>query len=232
MTIGEIFLETKFAVFNTMEKKRWSLQKTIDFEKEAFGFFLQRNPLNVFGELLENKKIYTLEDLIKKVDDYGQGTMKCAAILENLKKKKTSKGTSYAFLSLMDGKSNLEMTAFSKVLSEKYDVLIENELIIFSISGHKQEEKYRFSLKDAQSIHEFLEENCYTLIFKIRPQDNLTFIIDLLKKENQTSKKKNISIVFKSFYREFHLPYFVRYSKNFLEELDNLGVDYSYGLNH
>ena len=226
MTIGEIFLETKFAVVNTMESKRWSLQTVITYEQEAFGFFLNKTPLDLFGTLLTSKKIYSLSHLLQEVEEKNDVIIKCAAVLETLKKRKTSKGTSYAFLSLMDGKNNIEMTAFSKVLSERYDVLIENHLIIFTIHGRKDQDKYRFSLKEAQSLDSFLKQTYYSIIIKIKPQDNLKNIIDLLKKENQTSQKKNVSIIFQGYNKEYHLPYFVNYSKNFTDELDNLGCDY------
>jgi DNA polymerase-3 subunit alpha len=68
MTIGEIFLETKFAIVNTMESKKWSLQTVITYEQEAFGFFLNKTPLDLFGTLLKAKKIYSLEKLIKDVN--------------------------------------------------------------------------------------------------------------------------------------------------------------------
>jgi DNA polymerase-3 subunit alpha len=230
MTIGEIFLETKFAVINTMESKRWSLQTVITYEQEAFGFFLNKTPLDLFGKLLISKKIYSLKYLLDEVNEKGDSIIKCAAVLETLKKRKTSKGTSYAFLSLMDGNNNIEMTAFSKILSEKYDVLRENNLIIFTVHGRKENDKYRFSLRDAESIDNFLTQNYYNIIIKIKPQDNLKNIIDLLQKENQTSQRRNVSIIFQGYNTEYHLSYFVHYSKNLTDELDNLGCDYFFDL--
>ena len=226
MTIGEIFLETKFAVVNTMETKRWSLQKVIGYEQEAFGFFLNKTPLNIFGPLLLSKKIYTLKEVLADMEEKGETVMKCAAVLERLKKKKTAKGTSYAFLSLMDGINNIEITAFSKILSERYEILTENSLIIFTIQGRKEDNKYRFTMKDAQSLDNFLSNNSYNMVIKINAQDNLQNIIDLLKREQATAKRKNVSVIFQGYYTEYHLPYFVCYSKNFTEELDNAGADY------
>ncbi len=230
MTIGEIFLETKFAVVNTMETKRWSLQKVIGYEQEAFGFFLNKTPLDIFGPLLLSKKIYTLQDVLKSMEEKGEVFMKCSAVLERLKKKKTAKGTSYAFLSVMDGVNNLEMTAFSKILSERYDILTDNSLIIFTIQGRKEENKYRFTMKDAQSLDDFLSNNSYNIVIKINAQDHLQNILDLLKRENATVKRKNVSIVFQGYYTEYNLPHWVSYSRNFTEELDNAGADYCFQL--
>jgi DNA polymerase-3 subunit alpha len=231
MTIGEIFLETKFAVFNTMETQRWSLQRTITHEQEAFGFFLSRTPLDIFGPLLVAKKIYTMEYLINQLKQKDDVIVKCSAVLERMKKKKTQKGTSYAFLSLMDGKNNLEMTVFSKILSDKYEVLMENHLIIFQIHGRREDGKLRFVLRDCQSLDDFLTNTYYNIIIKINAQDKINNVITLLDREQSTAKKKNVSIVFRGYYMEYHLPFLVHYSKNFTDELDNLGVDYEYSVN-
>ena len=244
MRIGEIFLETKFAVINTMEKRRWSAQRTILNEQEAFGFFLGRSPIDVYGTILKARQIRSLGELLYSIQQQKEVTMRCAAILEEVKKRKTPSGVPYAFLSIMDGNHNVEVTAFSKVLTEKYDILVENNLIIFTIQARREGEKIRFSVRDLQSIEEFLSNTHYSLKIQTNgeevwgPGNSLQGMMDLLVRDNQSishneprpSQHKNVDIIFVGHYITYHLPHFLSHDPNFTEQLDLLSLNYNYGL--
>jgi DNA polymerase III alpha subunit len=185
----------------------------------------------VYGQILKSKQIESIGKLLESLNNKNEVVMRCAGILEGVKKRKTPTGIPYAFLSIMDGHHNMELTAFSKVLTEKYDILVENNLIIFTIHGRKEREKLRFSVRDLQSIEQFLSNTNYSLYIKTDGDDsNIQSVVDLLIRENQSSNQKNVDVIFAGNYMQYHLSHFLSHSVSFTEQLDSLGLIYNYGL--
>ena len=99
---------------------------------------------------------------------------------------------------------------------------MENNLIIFTIQARREGEKIRFSVRDLQSIEEFLSNTHYSLKIQTNgeevwgPGNSLQGMMDLLVRDNQSishneprpSQHKNVDIIPISHYLTYYISLF------------------------
>ena len=120
----------------------YELSELIEQEKQAIGFNLMLNPLLIYKDLIEKKKISSIIDL--KV-----GFSKILGYVEKKKEIKTKSGESMAFITITDSINSIEVVAFPKTYKIIKDKL-SNQICIFDIRTEKSNDKYSHILESLE----------------------------------------------------------------------------------
>jgi len=102
-------------------------EEMLAWEKELLGLYISGHPLDKHREKMERKG-----DSIKKIMEEMKEGMQVvlAGIIEEAKPVITKKGSSMAFLKMMDFTGNIEVVVFPKVFTEYKDYLEQDKCVV------------------------------------------------------------------------------------------------------
>ena len=106
--------------------------ENLDKEYEALGIMLSNNPLHYKADILRSKNIISI------IDAKENKTAKIAGLIRNIKTISTKKGSTMAFIKLVDETDEIELTVFSDLYVSSITNLEKNKLIIAEIKREKR----------------------------------------------------------------------------------------------
>ena len=106
--------------------------ENLDKEYEALGIMLSNNPLHYKADILRSKNIISI------IDAKENKTAKIAGLIRNIKTISTKKGSTMAFIKLVDETDEIELTVFSDLYVSSIANLEKNKLIIAEIKREKR----------------------------------------------------------------------------------------------
>lgn len=155
-------------------------QDSISFQKEAFGFYFSKHPLENYHEEFSALGLLPISDL----DAYKNGDYITVGGLLNSKKiKKDKKGRNYAIINLEDFDGAIDIFVFSDNF-EKYSPLLKADMPLI-IKGRLSGEEERKSMR-AESVISFKEARSYykKLFINLEsdrlPEEDLKRLFDVL----------------------------------------------------
>ena len=98
----------------------------LKYEKELLGFFISANPLNKYKNIIESIATATSENLSK----IGSSSVVLAGIPIAVRKTKTKRKETMAFVKFMDSKGTFEATLFPKIYEQKKELIEGDKLLI------------------------------------------------------------------------------------------------------
>ncbi len=98
----------------------------LKYEKELLGFFISANPLNKYKSIIESIATATSENLSKT----GSSGVVLAGIPIAVRKTKTKRKETMAFVKFMDSKGTFEATLFPKLYEQKKELVESDKLLI------------------------------------------------------------------------------------------------------
>ena len=101
--------------------------ENLDKEYEALGIMLSNNPLHYKADILHSKKVISITDAKESK------TAKIAGLVRAVKTISTKKGSTMAFVKLVDEADEIELTVFSDLYVSSIANLEKNKLIIAEI---------------------------------------------------------------------------------------------------
>ena len=101
--------------------------ENLDKEYEALGIMLSNNPLHYKADILRSKKVVSITDAKESK------TAKIAGLVRGIKTISTKKGSTMAFVKLVDEADEIELTVFSDLYVSSIANLEKNKLIIAEI---------------------------------------------------------------------------------------------------
>ncbi len=101
--------------------------ENLDKEYEALGIMLSNNPLHYKADILRSKKVVSITDAKESK------TAKIAGLVRAVKTISTKKGSTMAFVKLVDEADEIELTVFSDLYVSSIANLEKNKLIIAEI---------------------------------------------------------------------------------------------------
>ena len=101
--------------------------ENLDKEYEALGIMLSNNPLHYKADILRSKKVISITDAKESK------TAKIAGLVRAVKTISTKKGSTMAFVKLVDEADEIELTVFSDLYVSSITNLEKNKLIIAEI---------------------------------------------------------------------------------------------------
>ena len=112
--------------------------ENLDKEYEALGIMLSNNPLHYKADILRSKNIISITDAKES------RTAKIAGLVRGVKTISTKKGSTMAFVKLVDETDEIELTVFSDLYVESLPLLEKNQLIIAEVKREKRNENIDF----------------------------------------------------------------------------------------
>lgn len=105
----------------------WDSRITLQFEKEALGFYISGHPLDFYAERLASLCSADTQRVREKLE--GTEAVLCG-MLSVIKELTTKKGDRMAFLALEDKEGIVEVVAFSEAFSQARDLLQGDEPLV------------------------------------------------------------------------------------------------------
>ena len=130
----------------------WSEMERLKKEMEAIGFHLSGHPIEAYGQAPERLGVTRIADIARKLGAAGDKRVVIAGILVAVQNRTTSKGTPMAFLSLSDPSGQVEITAFSEVLSQARDLLSVGQALYVSASAQMLNEMLRLTANRVDAL--------------------------------------------------------------------------------
>ncbi len=155
-----LFKETNQNDDADAKDKNESAQDSISFQKEAFGFYFSKHPLENYHEEFSALGLLSINGL----DAYKNGDyITIGGLLNSKKIKKDKKGRSYAIINLEDFDGAIDIFVFSENF-EKYSPLLKVDMPLI-IKGRLSGEEERKSMR-AEYVISFKEaRNYYRKVF-------------------------------------------------------------------
>jgi len=208
--------------------KRSSLMDTLNYEKEAFGFYVSGNPINTYLPLLEEQEIPTVSSILNKETE---DKVIVAGIKDKVKRSKTRNGNHIYKFKIEDANIKIETLVFPHHY-ENFTPYMDKEGVIV-IEGTIRKEKDNIILFAEKVVNFFTEKDIKkkdeykSLHLYIKVGAELTKKLEELKKEIKLHKggnpviihllkdKKDIKIALSS-------KYFAKNSKQFQRKVEKL----------
>ncbi|HEY2419784.1 MAG TPA: DNA polymerase III subunit alpha [Neobacillus sp.] len=126
-------------------------EEKLSFEKDALGFYLSDHPISIYEKELQQKGAQILFNL--KAD------LKKAAVgiyISALKRIRTKKGDSMAFLVVSDSSGEMEAVVFPAVFKKYSSLFVQGQFALLEGKMEEREGKPQFIIQQAFEIEEWL----------------------------------------------------------------------------
>ena len=122
--------------------------ENLDKEYDALGIMLSNNPLHYKADILRAKKISSIIDAKESKES------KIAGIIRSIKTISTKKGSTMAFVKLVDETDEIELTIFSDLYVKSFALLEKNHIIIAEIKREKRNDSIDYICNNIQPLEE------------------------------------------------------------------------------
>lgn len=122
--------------------------ENLDKEYDALGIMLSNNPLHYKADILRAKKISSIIDAKESKES------KIAGIIRSIKTISTKKGSTMAFVKLVDETDEIELTIFSDLYVKSFALLEKNHIIIAEIKREKRNDSIDYICHNIQPLEE------------------------------------------------------------------------------
>ncbi len=120
----------------------------LKYEKELLGFFISSNPLNKYKHIIDSITTTTSD----KLSNSYSSSVVLAGIPIAIRKTKTKKKETMAFVKFMDTKGTFEATIFPRLYEQKKELLESDDLLILIGSVDSTTEKPSIIIKNVFGI--------------------------------------------------------------------------------
>jgi DNA polymerase III subunit alpha len=122
------------------------------FEKEVLGFYLSNHPISIYEKELKKNGAHLLFEL--GVEDKRAVS---GIYISSMKRIRTKKGESMAFLVVSDSSGEMEAVVFPTVYKKYSSLLVEGNLAVIEGKLEEREEKSQFIIQQVFEIEEWLK---------------------------------------------------------------------------
>lgn len=141
----EIILKPKYVEVDPIR-----IEDKLKFEKEVLGLFLSAHPIAQYEKDLHSLGIRALSDLAP-----GTKNARAGVYITEVKKIRTKKGDSMAFLSISDQSGESEAVVFPSPYKKFGHLLVQGALIVIEGSIEEREGKKQFIVKNGKELSDF-----------------------------------------------------------------------------
>ncbi len=166
--------------------KDWNLNKKLEKEIEALGFYLSDHPTKIYKKVFRNHEIIDLDFLNhKNKENVSITTKKFVVVINSINERITKMGKKFCFFNISDDSCNFDVICFSEVLENIDFELKVGNLYFFKISQQLMRGTLRLVVIDIKKIKK-IENNSlkYKVLFDSKK-------LDLVKFENLIKNSVN-----------------------------------------
>lgn len=122
------------------------------FEKEALGIYLSDHPISIYQKALKQKGTQTLFELRS-----AQKRVYSGVYISTIKKIRTKKGDSMAFLTVSDSSGEMEAVVFPNVYIKYPDLLAQGKFALIDGKVEERDGKLQFIIQQIFDIENWLQ---------------------------------------------------------------------------
>ena len=123
--------------------------ENLDKEYEVLGIMLSSNPLHYKTDILKAKNVTPIVEAKEELNAKVAGLIRSVKTITTKKK-----GSTMAFVKLMDETDEIELTVFPETYLENVALLEKNQLIIAHIKREKRDENYDYICNKIEPLEE------------------------------------------------------------------------------
>lgn len=127
------------------------LEDKLSFEKEALGFYLSDHPISIFEKRLKQAGAFVLFELTAEHKRAAAGVY-----IVSLRKIRTKKGDSMAFLNVSDSSGEMESVAFPVVYKKYSHLLDHGKFVVMEGKAEERDGKLQFIIQQVSEIEPWL----------------------------------------------------------------------------
>ncbi|TDL77466.1 DNA polymerase III subunit alpha [Rhodococcus qingshengii] len=127
------------------------LEDKLSFEKEALGFYLSDHPISIFEKRLKQAGAFVLFELTAEHKRAAAGVY-----IVSLRKIRTKKGDSMAFLNVSDSSGEMESVAFPVVYKKYSHLLDHGKFVVMEGKAEERDGKLQFIIQQVSEIESWL----------------------------------------------------------------------------
>ena len=164
-----------------IETEDYSILKKLADEKELTGIYLSNHPLSEYRLSLSKEGFTDLQDLTKQKINQN---LKLAVIIQEVRKIRTKRGDSMAFLTLSDETNETSAVVFPEVYRERNQLLVDGAIVELNVKLTERNQEKQVIINEAKKLD--LEATKQQLFIKIKPEladDAQSKIKSLIKNE-------------------------------------------------
>jgi DNA polymerase-3 subunit alpha len=125
-------------------KGEFTAREKVSREKEVLGFYVSQNPLNEFKALLP---LFTTAEIADLQSSQDEAYVRVAGMVENLTRRTSRKGDSYAQFVLEDLSGRMEMILFSSAFKSNIQILDSDSAVIVEGFVDRRDEQPKISVR-------------------------------------------------------------------------------------
>ena len=177
----DLFTKKEIQVKPTLaDTKEWDNDVQLNFECEAFGFYLLNHPLDVYKDYFEKANIFGVYHIKKKLTQ-GTFRLRIAAIPIVVDSKMSTKGK--YMLTMMSTISGIISIAIfdEKLLENSRDLILSKVPILLDVDVIKEGEVERVIAKNIYDLKEYLTNHKPVITFTINSEKEITYVKKMLE---------------------------------------------------
>ncbi|PAE41902.1 DNA polymerase III subunit alpha [Bacillus sp. 7884-1] len=147
----ELFLEEFQLKPKYVQVDAIRLEDKLSFEKEALGFYLSDHPISIFEKRLKQAGAFVLFELTAEHKRAAAGVY-----IVSLRKIRTKKGDSMAFLNVSDSSGEMESVAFPVVYKKYSHLLDHGKFVVMEGKAEERDGKLQFIIQQVSEIESWL----------------------------------------------------------------------------
>lgn len=145
----EFLLKPKYVQIDPMR-----MEDKLSFEKEALGLYLTDHPVSIYEEALKQRGVKPLFDLSSGVKEVN-----ACIYITAIKKIRTKRGDSMAFLTVSDYSGELEAVIFPEGYKKYSNLLEQGKLAVIRGKTENRDGKLQFIIQRAADVNAWITEN-------------------------------------------------------------------------
>jgi DNA polymerase-3 subunit alpha len=150
----------------------YSNREKIDKERNAFGFFLNKHPIDLYFNKIRMIQLKPLSYIPNKNESFF-----LLCVIEKITKRKTRKGkpSIFAFLRVSDHTGSEEVTVFSNVLKDCSESIEERNIVVLEVDFMKSHDggNDRINVKKIVSLLDFLKKETKSVVITVNSRISL-----------------------------------------------------------
>lgn len=158
---GESLFQGQIEDFRYHEVPPFDEREKLAFEKEVLGFYFSSHPIETFQEVLAR---YQRKKSVE-VGKYVHQTVYLAGLIEKVKRIKTKKGDSMAFVLISDEFGEIEAIVFPDQYRKFYPKIVEGELVLLQTKIDLKGNTFSIIIQNIDLLKEIEHKNTKKRIF-------------------------------------------------------------------
>jgi DNA polymerase-3 subunit alpha len=173
---------------------RWSSLERSQREFEAIGFYLTEHPLDAYGEILTKRQVVRYRDLFERYLGSDSTPINLAGVVLSSKERVSKSGQKYAFVQFSDTSGLFEAVVFSEMYTAHRELLEAGNVLFLQATARQEEDNIRLVIQSVQKLDQVLNQSTTELAIKLRGQEAISGIYDLLALSGKGGTKVTIEI--------------------------------------